>query len=125
MQTWQRRIQSQLQNQQWKYRSSWKWALLLLHKIQSGWAGGGTSKEGAAAVVGCVDGGVGASDGEDGDGAGDEAGEGEGGNDGRSEHVEVSPPSNWGIPRRLATTADLLLAHVASALESVLARFRG
>jgi hypothetical protein len=30
-----------------------------------------------------------------------------------------------GIPRRLATITDLLLAPVASALESVLARFHG
>ncbi len=58
---------------------SWEWALHLLHRIQSGWAGGGASPEGAAAVVGCVDGGVGAGESEDGDGAGDEAGEGEGG----------------------------------------------
>ncbi len=123
-QTWQRRILSQSQNQQWKYRLSWKWALHFLHWIQFGWAGGGASAEGTAAVVGHVDCKVGAGEGEDGDGAGDEAGEGEGGND-RSEHMEVSPPSSWGIPRRLATTADLLLERVASALESDLACFPG
>jgi hypothetical protein len=80
-----------LQNQQWKYRLSWKLAPHLLHRIQSGLTGGGASAEGAAAVVGCVDGLVGAGEGEDGDGAGNEACEGEGGNDGRSEHENVSP----------------------------------
>jgi hypothetical protein len=43
----------------------------------------------------------------------------------RSEHVEVSPPSSWGILRRLATTTDLLLTCMASALEKVLAHFCG
>jgi hypothetical protein len=62
---------------------SWKWALHLLHRIQSGWAEGGASAEGAAAVVGCVDGAVGAGEGGDADGAGDETGVGEGGNGGK------------------------------------------
>jgi hypothetical protein len=43
----------------------------------------------------------------------------------RSEHGEVSPPSSWEIKHRLAMTTDLLLARVASALESVFTHFRG
>jgi hypothetical protein len=63
----------------------WKWALHLLHRNQSGWADGGASAEGAAAVVGCVDGAVCACKGGDGDGAGDEAGEGEGRSEGKGD----------------------------------------
>ncbi len=63
----------------------WKWALHLLRRNQSGWEDGGASTEGAAAVVDCVDGAVGACKGGDGDGASDEAGEGEGRSEGRSE----------------------------------------
>ncbi len=142
-----------------------KWALHLLHRIQSGCSGGGTSAQGVSDVVGCVHSAVGAGEGGDGDGPGDEAGEGEGRSeseckinsdvsmaggisgvcsvihssvdvlgamvllvgveDVRSEHLEVSLPSSWAILRRLAMTTDLLLACMASALESVLARFCG